>query len=138
MAYRIHAVPAADAAGLTAPYDGTAEAVFVNADGDPIDITGGAPAQGSVTTMMLAAKAVTRDKIADGVIPAAYTLPAAGTALGGVKKGAAVAAVAVADPPAAAAAPTKAEYDLLLAYAKSLKTTLNQLVASLKASGAIA
>lgn len=138
MAYRIHAVPAVDAAGLTAPYDGTAEAVFVNADGDPIDITGGAPAPGSVTTMMLAAKAVTRDKIADGVIPAAYTLPAAGTALGGVKKGAAVAAMAVADPPAAAAAPTKAEYDLLLAYAKSLKTTLNQLVASLKASGAIA
>lgn len=148
MAYRIHAIPAADAAGLTAPYDGTAEAVFVDADGNPIDITGCAPAPGSVTTEMLAASAVTRekisanavtlDKIADGVIPAAYMLPAAGTELGGVKKGKAVAAMAVADPPAAADAPTKAEYDALLAYAKGLKATLNNLVASLKASGAIA
>lgn len=120
----------------TGPLD--APVALYNPDGTPFKAGGDAPAQGSVTTAMLAAKAVTRDKIADGVIPAAYTLPAAGTALGGVKKGAAVAAMAVADPPAAAAAPTKAEYDALLAYAKSLKTTLNQLVASLKASGAIA
>lgn len=95
MAFKIHAVSAADAADRIAPYDGVAEAVFVDADGNPIDITGG------------------------------------------VRKGAAVAAMGIADPAAAAAAPTKAEYDALLAYAKGLKATLNALIASLKASGAI-
>ncbi|KFI50018.1 head fiber protein [Bifidobacterium biavatii] len=67
-----------------------------------------------------------------------YTLPAAGTAIGGVKKGAAVAAVTVADPAAAAAAPTKAEYDALLALAKANKVAINGLIASLKAAGTIA
>lgn len=55
----------------------------------------------------------------------------------GVKKGAAVAAMGIADPAAAAGSPTKAEYDALLAYAKGLKATLNALIASLKGSGAI-
>lgn len=193
MAYKIHAIPAADAAGLTAPYDGTAEAVFVDADGNPVDITGGGtasgvadgavmpktlsgydadtghgklvkvkadgsgfdfvddnatPAAGSVTSAMLAANAVntaaigdgqvTAAKLAKGVIPAAYTLPAASaTALGGVKRGAAVPANAAVAPAAAAASPTKAEYDALLDYAKSVQGTLNALVASLKTSGAI-
>ena len=91
-----------------------------------------------VVTVSVKDKGVTAGMIADGVIPAAYTLPAASTAArGGVKKGAAVAAMSVADPAAAAAAPTKAEYDALLGYAKGLKATLNALIASLKASGAI-
>ncbi|NEG90651.1 hypothetical protein GFD25_11835 [Bifidobacterium aerophilum] len=65
-------------------------------------------------------------------MPAATT-----TALGGVKKGGAVGTVTTADPAAAAAAPTKAEYDALLNYAKSLKTTLNQLISVLKTAGTI-
>lgn len=60
-------------------------------------------ADGSITTAKLASKAVTADKIADGVIPEDYTLPAATTgALGGVKK-----VAFVADP--AGDTPTKAE-----------------------------
>ncbi|KAB5608407.1 hypothetical protein [Bifidobacterium jacchi] len=95
MAIKIMPLPAAQADEFIAPYDGILSAVFVDSDGNPIDITGG------------------------------------------VKKGAAVDAMGVADPAAAAAAPTKAEYDALLAYAKGLKVTLNALIASLKASGAI-
>lgn len=68
-----------------------------------------------------------------------YTLPAATTAaLGGVKKGATVGAVTATDPAAAAGeTPTKAEFDTLAAYAKALKATVNQLVASLKTAGII-
>ena len=40
MAYKIHAIPAAAAAGLTAPYDGVAEAVFVDDNGKPVDFGG--------------------------------------------------------------------------------------------------
>ena len=59
---------------------------------------------GSITTDKLAPKAVTADKIADGVIPEEYTLPAASaSALGGVKQ-----VDYVADP--AGETPTKAEF----------------------------
>ncbi|WP_338024665.1 head fiber protein, partial [Bifidobacterium aerophilum] len=65
------------------------ETQFLDADGNPVDL-GGAPAAGSITNAMLAG-GITKDKLAAGVIPAAYTLPAATTtALGGVKKGGAV------------------------------------------------
>lgn len=107
----------------------------VDGSGNPVDSSGAAAqiADGSVTTAKLAAKAVTKDKIADGVIPTVpgkastsadglmskedkskldgvaanannYTLPAATTsALGGVKQ-----VAHVADP--AGDTPTKAEY----------------------------
>lgn len=49
------------------------------------------PTDGSVTTVKLADNAVTKAKLgSDVVIPDAYTLPPAGTAIGGVKKGTAV------------------------------------------------
>lgn len=68
-----------------------------------------------------------------------YTLPAAGTALGGVKKGTAVATVTAADAVAAAgAAPTKAEYDAVVTELNETKRQLNALLASLKAAGTIA
>ncbi|PJM72340.1 hypothetical protein CS006_10410 [Bifidobacterium primatium] len=131
------------------------ETQFLDDDGNPVDITGGSstpstPADGSITSAMLAAGAVntaaigdgqvTAAKLAKGVIPTVpaaptadtlsgatatgravlkatdaaaartaigagtpYTLPAAGTALGGVKR-----AAYVADP--AGDAPTKAEF----------------------------
>lgn len=41
MTFKIHAVSAADAADRIGPYDGIAEAVFVDSDGNPIDIAGG-------------------------------------------------------------------------------------------------
>lgn len=139
---------------------GIAELAAFDSDGNPVDITAGGsdepttipqgaliPGDGislvrdqdsGVITASVKAKGVTAGMLADGVIPTPYTLPAAGTAIGGVKKGAAVAAMDMADPVAAVAAPTKAEYDALLEYAKGLKATLNQLLASLKAAGAIA
>lgn len=49
MAYKIHAIPAADAAGMTAPYDGTAEAVFVDSDGNPVDVGAGGGTVGPAT-----------------------------------------------------------------------------------------
>lgn len=71
-------------------------------------------------------------------IPAAYTLPAAGNGLGGVKKGAAVATVASADAAVAAGeAPTKAEFDAVVGELNETKRQLNALIASLKASGSI-
>ncbi|PWG60497.1 head fiber protein [Bifidobacterium catulorum] len=158
MAIKIMPLPAAQADEFIAPYDGIMSAVFVDADGNPIDITGGAdaapavgsvtpaslsgydagtghskmvrvkadgsgfdfvddsvtPPSGSITTSMLKAgcvntsaiadKQVTAAKLADGVIPDAYTLPAASAAaIGGVKQ-----AAYVADP--AGDAPTKAEF----------------------------
>lgn len=96
---------------------------FVDADGNPIDITGGgAPTtipQGAlipgaginltrdndsgVITASIKDKGVTAGMLADGVIPAPYVLPAAGSALGGVKR-----AAYVADP--AGDTVTKAEF----------------------------
>lgn len=113
------------------------EVAVFDEDGTPLDPPGSGEgatiSDGSVTTAKLAAKAVTKEKIADGVIPTVpgkatsstdglmskedkakldgvannannYTLPAATTgALGGVKQ-----VAHVADP--AAETPTKAEY----------------------------
>jgi hypothetical protein len=69
----------------------------------------------------------------------AYTLPAATTAaLGGVKKGAAVAAVSTADAAAAAGdTPTKAEFDAVVAELNETKKRINAALASLKAAGVI-
>lgn len=69
----------------------------------------------------------------------AYMLPAATTAaLGGVKKGASVAAVSAADATAAAgAAPTKAEFDAVVTELNETKKKLNAALASLKAAGVI-
>lgn len=94
---------------------------------------------GAVNTSALLDGAVTEAKIAAGVIPAAYTLPAAtGEALGGVRQAAAVAAVAADDSAPSAAAPTKAEFDKVVAEANETKKQLNALLAALKASGATA
>lgn len=99
------------------------KAQFVDADGNPTTITGGdAPTmipQGAlvpgagidlardqdsgVITASVKAKGVTAGMLADGVIPAPYILPAAGSALGGVKR-----AAYVADP--AGDTVTKAEF----------------------------
>lgn len=66
------------------------------------------PASNSITTDMLQDGAVTKAKIASGVIPEAYTLPAATTgALGGVRQAAHVAS-------AAGENVTKAEFEALL------------------------
>lgn len=172
MAYKIHAIPASEAAAYVAEHDGVALAVFVDDAGNPVDINAPAvPAAGSVTNAMLAG-GITVDKLAAGVIPATptadtlsgatgtgkavlkaadaaaartaigagtpYTLPAAGTALGGVKKGTAVATVAAADATASAGdAPTKAEFDAVVAELNETKRQLNTLIGSLKAAGVI-
>lgn len=81
------------------------------------------PTDGSVTTAKLADNAVTKDKLgSDVVIPAAYTLPPAGTAIGGVKKGAAVPDIEAGDAVTAA----------------TVAAGLNALLASLRAAGVIA
>ena len=68
----------------------------------------------------------------------AYTLPATTAALGGVMKGAAVAAVSAADAAAAAGdTPTKAEFDAVVAELNETKKQLNAALASLKAAGVI-
>lgn len=69
----------------------------------------------------------------------AYTLPAAATAaLGGVKKGASVADVAAADATVSAgAAPTKAEFDTVVAELNETKRQLNTLIGSLRTAGVI-
>lgn len=78
-----------------------AQEVSIYIEGLP---SGGSVEDGSITTDKLASKAVTADKIADGVIPEEYTLPAASaSALGGVKQ-----VDYVADP--AGETPTKAEF----------------------------
>ena len=93
---------------------------------------------GSITGVKLANKTVTKDKIADGVIPDA---PVAATdkKAGLVKKAAAVAAVAAADSAAAAAdTVTKAEFDKLVTEANETKRQLNALIAAGKAAGWLA
>lgn len=101
--------------------------------GDPTDVTVSwddvagkptmlPPTDGSVTTAKLADNAVTKAKLgSDVVIPAAYTLPPAGTAIGGVKKGTAVPDTETSD-----------------ATAATVAASLNALLASLRAAGVIA
>lgn len=80
------------------------------------------PADGSVTTVKLADNAVTKAKLgSDVVIPDAYTLPPAGTAIGGVKKGTAVPDTDTGD----------------TATVATVATSLNALLASLRAAGVI-
>lgn len=69
-----------------------------------------------------------------------YTLPAATTsAIGGVKKASAVAAVAAADSTAAAAdTVTKAEFDKVVAEVNEIKRQFNALIAAGKAAGWLA
>lgn len=115
-----------------------AEVAAFDATGHPLTV-GSAPAAGSVTNGMLAG-GITKDKLAEGVIPPAYSLPAASAnALGGVKKAATVAAVASADAnPAAGEAPTKAEFDAVVTELNETKKQLNAALVSLKAAGIIA
>ncbi len=81
------------------------------------------PTDGSVTTAKLADNAVTKAKLGgDVVIPAAYTLPPAGAAIGGVRKGAAVPDTATGD----------------TATVATVAASLNALLASLRAAGSIA
>lgn len=101
--------------------------------GDPTDVTVSwdavtgkptmlPPTDGSVTTAKLADNAVTKAKLgSDVVIPDAYTLPPAGTAIGGVKKGTAV-----------------TDTDTSDATAATVAASLNALLASLRAAGVIA
>lgn len=106
--------------------------------GDGISLT--RDAQTGAITTSIKAKGVTTGMIADGVIPGAYTLPAASTStIGGVKQAVTVGQVTVADPAGAAGdTPTKAEFKALLDYAKALKTTVNQLIAALSDAGILA
>ena len=115
-----------------------AEVAAFDATGHPLTVVS-APAAGSVTNGMLAG-GITKDKLAEGVIPPAYSLPAASAnALGGVKKAATVAAVASADAnPAAGEAPTKAEFDAVVTELNETKKQLNAALVSLKAAGIIA
>lgn len=55
MAYKIHVIPAKDAAAYIAEHDGVALAVFVDDKGNPIDLNGGSstPSAGSVTPASL-------------------------------------------------------------------------------------
>lgn len=102
--------------------------------GDPADVTVSwdavtgrptmlPPTDGSVTTVKLADNAVTKAKLgSDVVIPDAYTLPPAGTAIGGVKKGKAVPDTDTGDAATVAA----------------VAASLNALLASLRDAGVIA
>ena len=69
-----------------------------------------------------------------------YVLPEATTsAIGGVKKAATVAAVSSADAAAAAGdAPTKAEFDAVVALCNELKAKLNSTLANVKSAGQMA
>ncbi len=142
MAYQLHPIASADA--KPDPLQSTTDVVFVDEAGKPVDVGGGsnpsAPADGSVTTVKLADKAVTAGKIADGVIPAAYVLPAAArNALGGVKLTVFDTAIGNANDkvPAAANAPTKAEYDALKDAYNALASQFNRLVVGLKNAGVV-
>lgn len=102
--------------------------------GDPTDVTVSwddvtgrptmlPPTDGSVTTDKLADNAVTKAKLGnDVVIPEAYTLPPAGTAIGGVKQGTAVQDTETSESVTAA----------------TVAASLNALLASLRAAGIIA
>lgn len=102
--------------------------------GDPTDVTVSwddvagrptmlPPTDGSVTTDKLADNAVTKAKLgSDVVIPEAYTLPPAGTAIGGVKQGTAVPDIETSDAVTVA----------------TVAASLNALLASLRAAGVIA
>ncbi|PJM80005.1 head fiber protein [Bifidobacterium scaligerum] len=103
------------------PGTGHSKMVKVKADGSGFDFVDDSttPPAGSVTNAMLAG-GITKDKLAAGVIPAAYTLPAASSAaLGGVKKGAAVPNLA-------------ADAD-----ATAIAATVNSLLVQLRAAGVI-
>lgn len=121
------------------PADGQGKTVRVKADGSGFDFADDAeqttipqgaliPGAGidlergddGVITASVKAKGITAAMIADGVIPAAYVLPAAGDQLGGVKRAAQVADLAAG------------------ADAAAIVTTVNALLASLRASGVLA
>ncbi|MDX2694956.1 hypothetical protein [Streptomyces ipomoeae] len=68
----------------------------------------------------------------------AYLNPAAGAAREGAQTAAVTNAAAATAAAAAGATPTKAEYDALLADANALRTTLNALLAAMRASGQMA
>lgn len=104
---------------------------LVDEGGNPVALGGSAPAAGSVTNAMLAG-GITKDKLANGVIPVAATTTAGGT----VRMAAATATVTAADPVAAAgAAPTKAEFDAVVTLAKELKAKLNSVISAARAAG---
>lgn len=92
-----------------------------------------------VVTLSIRSKGITAGMIADGVIPAPYVLPAAGAALGGVKKAAAVTNVGAADAKAAAGeSPTKAEFDAVVAELNETKRQLNAWLTSARTAGFLA
>ena len=74
---------------------------------------------------------ITADKLASGVLPAAATTAAAGL----VKKAEAQAKVTDTAAAAAGDAPTKAEFDALVALAAANKSTINALIDKLTAAG---
>lgn len=107
---------------------------LVDPQGNPVDLNGAPPAAGSIETAMLKNGAVTAEKIADGVLPAAATAAKAGV----VKKSSAVAAVQAPDAAPAASAPTKEEFDKAVAGVNECKRQLNQLIANMKSAGLMA
>lgn len=116
---------------VTAPGPGSQATEDVYADNLPSGST--TPANGSITKAMLAAAVQASLGKADTAL---QSVPAAGTALGGVRQAAAVANVASPDAAVAAGeAPTKAEFDKLVAEANENKRQLNALLAAMRASG---
>lgn len=67
-----------------------AEVAAFDADGNPVDVTGGSgsavPAEGSITNAMLAG-GITKDKLAAGVIPVVPAAPTADTLSGATDTG---------------------------------------------------
>lgn len=119
----------------------TAEVMQLHIDNMPEG--GGAPGAGSITDTMLAQNAVGEGNIKDNAVTRAKvktdTLAATTEALGLVKKAATVGTITTADAVAAgAAAPTKAEYDKLVALANDCKKQINALINALNGAGIVA
>ncbi|MCH9274996.1 head fiber protein [Bifidobacterium amazonense] len=140
------------------------ETQFLDDDGNPIDLTGGSDVPATVAWDAVTGKPATYpasvssisgagatglNVLKAGTADAArtaigagtpYTLPAAtAAALGGIKKASGVTAISTADPAAAAGdAPTKAEYDALVALCAELKAKYNTLVSAGKTAGFLA